>query len=302
MLLYLTLHRTSTLSSLPTTVSFTSSLRASLLTWIPVRRALIESPGNVATLVRFLTSKIQTLLSDHTFPSTPSAIVLASSFIGASSTERSTTKELLNCVRVLQRVLPVIFENEALAAFEDELFWKRQPAPPPTTSIEPEEPQFVIDDEDDDQSPAAAASQTPKPSEEGPPLLPSLAEKLIGALVDLLFCCGFTLPAKLQVDHYKINYVIWYIPRRSSYPLSVKTPVSSHMLRNFREKGVGSTAAITPARDLDVNRVEILRLLLVLLSPQIYRPASALLSTPSKYSIHLGTFRADSNILTLLTF
>jgi hypothetical protein len=50
----------------------------------------------------------------------------ASSFIKGGAAERNTTKEVLNCLRVLQRVLPVIFELESESSvFEREVLWKR---------------------------------------------------------------------------------------------------------------------------------------------------------------------------------
>jgi High-temperature-induced dauer-formation protein len=140
---------------------------------------------------------------------------------------------VLNCLRVLQRILPVIFELESdLSVFEREVLWKRDVVLADEDGMpggeqsrrEPTEqtPQFVIDDDDEDENDAESgrASASASVSAVGPShqispkqttttTLPSIAERLFSCLVDLLFCCGFTIPAKLQVDHYKINYVIW---------------------------------------------------------------------------------------------
>lgn len=97
--------------------------------------------------------------------------------------------------------------------WEDEILWKQ------TTSSRPSPgeygaalagdadstPQFVIEDEDDDEPTTPMLPRTPGSAREGP----SLAEKLIDTLVDLLFCCGFTLPVKAQVDHHKFQHIIW---------------------------------------------------------------------------------------------
>lgn len=186
----------------------------------PVRRALNEAPENIATLLRFIVSRLFNLVSDHTFPSSSNASVtaLASSFIraGTGAAERNATKEVLNCIRVLQRVLPVVFEAEGEStAFEAEVVWK-QPEAEDDAQLGPsrsEEPQFVIDDEDDEDGGDGTASQEPPKAVEQPQptarRLPSLGEKLFSCLIDLLFCCGFTLPVKIQVDHHKINYSIW---------------------------------------------------------------------------------------------
>ncbi|KAH9057125.1 high-temperature-induced dauer-formation protein-domain-containing protein [Lactarius deliciosus] len=244
-----------------------------------IRRALIEAPENIATLIRVITSRLFNLVSDHTFPSVPTTYVtsFASSLIKGGTTERNTTKEVLNCLRVLQRVLPVIFELESEpSVFEKEVLWKKDVVDDQNLHEQTEQiPQFVIEDDDDDGEVGSPMADTlPTPSQ-AKTALPSLAEKLFSCLVDLLFCCGFTLPSKLQVDHYKINYVIW-------------------------EKGVGSTADLGPTQAYDTNKAEVLRLLLVLLSRQIYTPPSSLFTTPSLYTLHFVQHTQRRDVLTIL--
>jgi hypothetical protein len=185
-----------------------------------VRRALVEAPENVATLIRVITSRLFNLVSDHTFPSVPTTYVssFASSLLKGGTTERNTTKEVLNCLRVLQRVLPVIFELESEpSVFEKEVLWKKDVVDgQDPRELTGQTPQFVIEDDDDDgEGGSPTADLLPKPPQTQTTSLPSLAEKLFGCLIDLLFCCGFTLPSKLQVDHYKINYVIWWVAQSS---------------------------------------------------------------------------------------
>lgn len=182
-----------------------------------VRRALLECPRNVATLVRFLSARLFRLMSDHTFPSLPPTTVtsLASSIIkaGTGSNEKNTTKELLNCLRVLQRVLPVVFESES-SNFEDDLLWTRpQELLANETTVEQTQDQFIIEDEEDSDDNITLEERphidNSSSRAEKPATLPSLAERLLNSAVDLMFCCGFTLPTKLQVDYHKINYIIW---------------------------------------------------------------------------------------------
>ncbi|KAK7043695.1 hypothetical protein VNI00_008306 [Paramarasmius palmivorus] len=248
-----------------------------------VRRALLDAPENIATLIRVVCSRLFNLISDHTFP-TPSASVsaFASSFIKAGSSERNTTKEVLNCLRVLQRVLPVVFEVEAdTTVFDVEVFWKKVEVEEDSEERDAstsEEPQFVIEDDDDSEDGHDTAEAAPAPSqakEKKTKQLPSLGERLFNSLVDLLFCCGFTLPTKIQKDHYKINYVIW-------------------------EKGIGSTTDPGPSQQYDNNKTEVLRLLLVLLSRQIYISASSLFTNPSLYTLHLVQKTQRRDVLTLL--
>lgn len=108
-------------------------------------------------------------------------------------------------------MLPVVFEIDGeTTRFELEVLWKKEVEHAP---VNDEPLQFVIEDEDEDseeegtESPGQAA---PKPEEtKAKKTMPSLAERLLGCLVDLLFCCGFTIPRKVQVDHYKVNHAIW---------------------------------------------------------------------------------------------
>ncbi|KAI6111519.1 high-temperature-induced dauer-formation protein-domain-containing protein [Pisolithus croceorrhizus] len=243
-----------------------------------IRRAFLDAPENVATLVRVVTSRLFNLVSDHTFPveqTTTSVTSYASSLIKAATAARNPTKEVLNCVRILQRVLPVIFEVEGESnAFELEVLWKK-------VQIDSEdglrvvEPQFVIEDEDDHSEHEAASSRSVESKAKTKQTLPSLGEKLFRCIMDLLFCCGFTLPTKIQVDHYKINYVIW-------------------------EKGVGSTVDPGPNAQYDSNKIEVLRLLLVLFSRQIYISPASLFSKPSFYTLHMVRKTPRRDVLTLL--
>lgn len=166
-----------------------------------------------------VTSRLFNLVSDHTFPLTsPSSVTaLASSLIkaGSGSVGRNTTKEVLNCLRVLQRVLPVVFDVEGESnAFELELLWKKEEVDG-VEAQKPEEPdttQFVIEDEEDNDNEVQSLPPTPRPNQAGSKKqLPSLGERLFSCIFDLLFCCGFTLPTQIQVDHHKINYVIWSV-------------------------------------------------------------------------------------------
>lgn len=183
-----------------------------------VRRALTDAPENVAMLIKVITHRLFNLITDHTFPTPQSGAI--PKFSSWTSTERNTTKEVLNCLRVIGRVLPVIFESEG--SFEDELFWTRPKPIPQDVDVAggDSEPQFVIEeeDEDEDDGPGNAENNaTPKPQKStttsknnAEEQLPTLAERLFDSVIDLLFCCGFTLPTNIQVDHHKINYVIWF--------------------------------------------------------------------------------------------
>ncbi|KAF9066874.1 high-temperature-induced dauer-formation protein-domain-containing protein [Rhodocollybia butyracea] len=255
----------------------------SLITPNDIRRALLDAPENVATLIRVICSRLFNLISDHTFPAPSSASVsaLATSFIkaGTGSTERSATKEVLNCLRVLQRVLPVAFEMDGeTSSFEMDVFWKKVEEDDVEEETQRSEiPQFVIEDDEDSEEDEKPSEPEPStiPKSKPKKLLPSLGERLFSSIIDLMFCCGFTLPMQIQKDHYKINYVIW-------------------------EKGIGSTVDPGPSHQYDSNKTEVLRLLLVLLSRQIYTSASSLFTRPSIYTLHLVQKLPRRDVLTIL--
>jgi hypothetical protein len=190
-----------------------------------VRRALTDAPENVATLIQVVCRRLFNLISDHTFPSpsNTSVTAYATSFIkNASSTpDRNPTKEVLNCLRVLERVLPVVFELQGESnTFELELLWKKEEIAEHEEM--PSIARFVIEDEDEggqdlEGSQNSSTSSRPSAEKTKKQQLPSLVERLFNAITDLLFCCGFTLPKTLQVDHHKINYIIWCVPINSAW-------------------------------------------------------------------------------------
>jgi len=123
---------------------------------------------------------------------------------------------VLNCLRVLSRVLPVVFEVQGESdAFEFNLLWKKEEVEELDESQT--DPQFVIEDEDesDDEMSTEEPAQSPKGTSAKRKVLPSLGERLFNAVSDLLFCCGFTLPSSVQVAHHKINYIIWYVQNQT---------------------------------------------------------------------------------------
>ncbi|KAI0287914.1 high-temperature-induced dauer-formation protein-domain-containing protein [Russula brevipes] len=202
----------------------------SLISPQDIRRALVEAPENVATLVRVITSRLFNL---------------------GAATERNTTKEVLNCLRVLQRVLPVVFELESEpGVFEREVLWKRDVVEGQSHPEQTEQtPQFVIEDEDEDDNDGESGASAAGPS-------PQIAPKQTTTTT--------TLP-----------YV-------------------------YREKGVGSTVDLGPTQAYDTNKTEVLRLLLVLLSRQIYTPPSSLFTSPSLYTLHFVQKSQRRDVLTIL--
>lgn len=186
-----------------------------------VRRAITEAPENLETLITVLSTRLFTLITDHTFPSpqtssfSPVANITATwGSVSGSSERRDPTKEVLNCIRVLGRILPIVFETEN--SFEHDVFWKRKRAKvDAVVGTDRTGPQFVIEENDSDDE--GRPSREPAASTVRPNVATNeqferpLAEKMLSSAIELMFCCGFTLPSKLQVDHHKINHTIWYV-------------------------------------------------------------------------------------------
>lgn len=146
-------------------------------------------------------------------------------------------KHALNCIRVLTRILPFLYEADHLETWEDEFFWSERK----TQSGENGAPKSeVLFDE-------SQAEEQPKPErkvqlEDTRPL----GEELIDTLVDLLFYVGFTLPRNGRPRE-RVTYAIW-------------------------QNGVGSNTLMSSSKEIENNRTEILRLLLTLSSKSLYLP------------------------------
>lgn len=170
---------------------------------------LHQSPANLKSLILALTNHIFLLLATPSFP--------------ASSTGTDLSREALNCVRVLGRVLPFVASVEGL---EQEIFWttEKYKVEAEVKSEEEQGGQFVIDDgEEDDEAVGGAASgsgPSPETWEERPPL----AERLLKALVDLAFVPGFTLAEECRAADGPVAHVIWYVESRSRLPSHPRPP------------------------------------------------------------------------------
>lgn len=133
--------------------------------------------------------------------------------------------------------MPFIFEADRLEAWEQQFFWTPRRKRVRQHSKKGE---VVFDGENTEQTTAEEQSQF----EEVKPL----AEELIDTLVDLLFYTDFTLP-RVPGKHEQVHMSIW-------------------------QSGVGCNSAIGTSKELENNRMEVLRLLLTLSSKSMYTPAS----------------------------
>ncbi|GAA5806668.1 hypothetical protein MFLAVUS_000016 [Mucor flavus] len=102
------------------------------------------------------------------------------------------TSNLLNCCRVLTRIMPYIFESPECIDWENNFFWTSR----------------LVEKPDDGQ----------KKSEQYI-TLPPRAETLISLTLECLFLAGFTLPPTMTTEESRVNYVIWETGVGSSTPI-----------------------------------------------------------------------------------
>lgn len=142
-------------------------------------------------------------------------------------------RDALNCIRVLTRILPFVYEADNLDEWEDKFFWGVRRRRTRHSKITKTEVLF------DGSTPETPLGEEPEFEEVKP-----LAEELIDTLIDLLFFSEFTLP-KAPPGKSKVTYAIW-------------------------QSGVGCHTPVTSTKEYENNRAEILRLLLVMCSKAMY--------------------------------
>lgn len=195
----------------------------SLFTPADIRRTRDHALSNFETLLLSVSSRLIVLKNHPSFP----------------DPDLAPERDVLNCVRILTRLLPFVYEAEHLEDWEEKFFWARRRKKTRQAQIAGE----VLFDEaqsdlQDGQSPRADEYEDVKP----------LAEELIDTLLDLLFFADFTIPV-LPTAKSKISYSIW-------------------------QSGVGCNTAMGSNKTLENNRCEVLRLLLTMTGKAMYLPSS----------------------------
>ncbi|ORZ05293.1 high-temperature-induced dauer-formation protein-domain-containing protein, partial [Lobosporangium transversale] len=148
--------------------------------------------------------------------------------------------QVLNCIRILARLFPFIFESEDMADWEEHYFWRSADT--------------AMSDTHQMYSHHLSSSSAPKQEERTGP---TYGQLLIKSLVDLLFTSGFTLPTALETRT-RVSYVIW-------------------------ETGIGASNPIGTSKELDDNRTEVLRLLLILFSKSMYLSPANIATTENHW-------------------
>ncbi|PSS23237.1 hypothetical protein M430DRAFT_40430 [Amorphotheca resinae ATCC 22711] len=190
----------------------------SLFSPADIRRTRDTALENLETLLLAVTSRLFILRHHPSFP----------------DPEFAPERDALNCIRILTRILPYIYEAEKLQAWEDKFFWSVRRKRTRKAALARD---VLFDESPEEQAKLEAAGEE---FEEVKPL----AEELIDTLMDLLFFADFTLP-RTQNSKSKVSYAIW-------------------------QSGVGCNTSVGTSKEFENNRIEILRLLLALTSQSMY--------------------------------
>lgn len=178
---------------------------------------------NLKTLLQVVSNRLIYLRNHPSFP----------------DPELAPEHHALNCVRILTRILPFVYEVEELEEWETRIFWEKLKKKTREAELRTE---VLFDRSTEDAGPDNRSRD--EDFYEAKPL----GEELIDTLIDLLFFIGFTIP-RVPNARSKVSYTIW-------------------------QSGVGCNSSVGSNRDLESNRTEIMRLLLTLASKSMYMPSS----------------------------
>ncbi len=148
-------------------------------------------------------------------------------------------RHALNCIRILTRLLPFLYEADHLEQWEDKFFWRQRASKSKGRRNGKLE---VLFDSRQEQEERVAGSEDDHDSDR------PLGEELIDTLIDMLFYAGFTVPKSFD-GKTKITYAIW-------------------------QSGVGCHTSLPTTKEFESNRCELLRLLVTIASKSMYLPAS----------------------------
>ena len=217
-----------------------------------IRRTRDKSISNLETLILAITSRLFHLRKHPSFP----------------NLELAPERDALNCIRVLTRILPFIYEATELEAWEERFLWgTRRTRKGRGLSNR----SGVLFDEANPDAEGGDGEDQAADFEETKPL----AEELLDTLVDLLFFQGFTIPPDERLKS-KVNYsAIW-------------------------TTGVGCNAPVPSNGRLESNRTEVMRLLLTLASKSMYMQANVLPIKGVKAITYLATCPDKQVVLSML--
>lgn len=185
-----------------------------------IRRTRDAHLENLETLILAVTSRLFALRHHTSFP----------------DPEVVPERDALNCIRILTRVLPFIYEKDELEEWQNKFFWAARRR---------RRTEILFDETNAQDETVPAPPTAGGEFEAAPPLM----EELIDTLIDLLFYSGFTLPLSFS-SKAKVTFAIW-------------------------QSGVGCNTPVGTTKEFESNKIETLRLLLAITSKAVFMPASS---------------------------
>ncbi|RIA98985.1 high-temperature-induced dauer-formation protein [Glomus cerebriforme] len=159
-----------------------------------IRRVRDHAKENLETLIYKVIDRLFRIIEAPDFPSPQNSVL-----------------QLLNCIRILTRLIPFIFESEEMSDWEEKFFWTPQTRR-------------------DLQTHNTSDIETIETIEAIPPL----GERLLSTIIDLLFLAGFTLPANLATENSRIIYVNWETGVGSTLPIGSSKENDSNKTETLR--------------------------------------------------------------------
>ncbi|RMZ21682.1 hypothetical protein D0859_14305 [Hortaea werneckii] len=196
--------------------------------------------------------------------------------------------EVLNCIRILTRLLPYIYEADHLQDWEDTFFWKprkhtqvwdrkRERMGPYLDGLTNK--RYSVGSEKEDSVPDADAGGEGGPEDPAVKVIgPPLGEQLIDILMGFMFFPGFTLPKRVNAEglpELKIHYNIW-------------------------NSGIGCRQSAGMTKENERNSVEVMRLLVSLCSKQLYMSAHVVADRDARPLSYLTTYPEKQVVLSVL--
>lgn len=201
----------------------------------PPPNTQVEPNTNLETLLYSLIGRLKTLQAEHVY----------------GDDQRRTNTEILNCMRILTRVMPFVYEAQHLKEWHDRFFWENR-RPTHFWDKRMNQPGQLVDG----LNPTERFELTYMDTHIGKPL----GVETLEIVTNYLFFCGFTLPRNL--DHegtpdLEIHPKVW-------------------------QTGIGSKHSVNCTRENERHQEEVVRLLITLMSKTMY-------IQPSKFIARYGT-------------
>lgn len=182
-----------------------------------------------------------------------------------SDKDAGAGKEVLNCIRILTRVLPFIYECDALRTWERSFFWEEKDV----DTIRPSEPPLSRASVSSESLQGTTVSPQPSGSPQ-PTATTCFGFELIDSLLDLAFWSGFTLPAS-PTGQNGATYGFW-------------------------QSGIAYERRLDTSKEFESRRTEIMQLLLVMESKSIYATTGILHAIPTPSENHTDMWQPNTHM------